>query len=64
MTFYRLYRIALEHLSEIAEGMLDTKYDANGNIMCWYTLDNKEFENKLDAINHNIDYLLEADNED
>lgn len=64
LTYRRLYRIAMENLPEIAEEMLDTVYYADSEVKCWYTLDGKEFMNKLKAIDHQIEYLLEEDDED
>jgi hypothetical protein len=61
--YYRLYGIAMENLPEIAEEMLDTAYYKEDKVKCWYTLDGKEFTNKLEAIDHQIEYLLEEDNE-
>jgi hypothetical protein len=62
MTYLRLYRIATENINKIAEEMLETVYYSNYGEKRWYTLDGKEFANKLEAIKHQIDYLLEEDN--
>ena len=64
MRYLRLYTIAMQNINEIAEELLDTVYDENRlHVKYWYTLDGKEFANKLKAIDHQIEYLLEEDDE-
>lgn len=62
-TYYKLYRIAMEHIDWLAEAMLDVE-KLNGDVQYYETLDGKRFKRKSDALDHQIDYLLEEDDED
>ena len=65
MKYLRLYTIAMHNINEIAEELLETVYDENRlHVKYWYTLDGKEFTNKLKAIDHQIEWLLEEDNDE
>jgi hypothetical protein len=62
MTYYRLYKIALENIKFIAAEMLRTATYPTGEgtyVKYWYTSDDKEFTNKSKAIEHQISWLLE-----
>lgn len=59
--YFRLYRIAQEYLPEIAEGLLESVYDESKQVRSWYTLDGQEFTNKIKAIDHQINYLMEEE---
>lgn len=63
MVYRRLYTLAMEYLPEIAEFMLGSSYDYENCIMYWITLDYKIFADKSEAINHQMEYLLEEGDE-
>lgn len=58
MIYRRIHKLAMEHINEFAEQMLQTAYDVVTKTKYWYTLDGKEFTNVCEAINHQIDYLM------
>ena len=63
MIYRRLYKVATKYfLDSIAEEMLDVI--SIGDKTFYYTLDEMEFTNKAKALDHQIKYLLEEDDED
>lgn len=61
MIYRRLYAIAMDYVKEIAEQMLETIYFRESNIKLWYTLDGREFASKREAIEYQVNYLLEEE---
>ena len=58
----RLYKLAMDSIREIAEETLSPiaiKQDDSTYHVLWYTGDDKEFEDKDEALNHQIEYLME-----
>ena len=59
MIYRRIYKLAMEYINEFAEEMLETAYDVCTKTKYWYTLDGKEFTDVCEAINHQIECLME-----
>lgn len=61
MAYCRLYKIAREHINEIAEEMIEqiSVYVIANSTKYYWTSDGEVFMNKQEAIDHQIKYLLE-----
>lgn len=61
MIYRRIYKIAMEKIEEIAEDYLCPVAVPDGDVYIkfWYTLDGKEFTDYQEALNHQIEYLME-----
>ena len=62
----RLYNYALKHIEELADEQLSPWAIPDGNkyIHIWLTTDGMEFMNYQEALDHQIEYLLEEDDEE
>lgn len=62
----RLYNYALKHIEELADEQLSPWAIPDGNkyIHIWLTTDGMEFMNYQEALDHQIAYLLEEDDEE
>ena len=61
MVYRRIYKIAMERIEEIADDLLCPVAVRDGDvyIIFWYTLDGKEFTDYQEALNHQIECLME-----
>lgn len=61
MVYRRIYKIAMERVEEIADDLLSPVAVRDGDVYIkfWYTLDGKEFTDYEEAINHQIECLME-----